>query len=161
MMRKLNKHSLLGVPIVLLQQRHHGVAQRARTLLSHRLRTSVMPGAAVAAGAASDASAASANASMAATASAALASTRPDARLSSELRSLGASLGILSRADGSAQWRQGSTVVLAGVYGPAVTGPAREEKIDRANVVVNFKAASGAASQCTTTCDASHMHTTQ
>jgi len=36
--------------------------------------------------------------------------------------------------------------VLVGVYGPVMVG-GKDEKIDRATVTVNFKAASGQASQ--------------
>jgi hypothetical protein len=40
----------------------------------------------------------------------------------------------------------GGTSVLVGVYGPVMVG-GKDEKIDRATVTVNFKAASGQASQ--------------
>lgn len=73
--------------------------------------------------------------------------SRPDGRLSSELRPLSVEHSPLSRADGSAHWSSGGTSVLVGVYGPLVTGAARDEKHDRATIVVNFKAPAGMASQ--------------
>jgi exosome complex component RRP46 len=72
-------------------------------------------------------------------------SDRPDNRLASELRPISVEHGVLSRADGSAQWSQAGSSVLVGVYGPVLV-PGRDEKIDRATVSVHFKAASGQAS---------------
>ncbi len=45
---------------------------------------------------------------------------------------------ILHRADGSAQWEQGGTKVLAAVYGPMST-LARKEDPERAIIEVTFK----------------------
>jgi len=72
-------------------------------------------------------------------------SERPDNRLPTELRPISVDHGVLNRADGSAQWSQSGSSVLAGVYGPVLI-PGKDEKIDRATVSVHFKAASGQAS---------------
>lgn len=85
-------------------------------------------------------------------------SGRPDGRLPSELRPLSVEHGLLHRADGSVQWTQGGTSVLVGVYGPRMVGSTKDEKSDRAAVIVNFKAANGHASQTHT--NGNSMHTT-
>ena len=50
--------------------------------------------------------------------------------------------GILQRADGSAEWTQEQTCVLAAVYGPHQTAPRREHP-ERAIVDVSFRPAAG------------------
>jgi hypothetical protein len=62
-------------------------------------------------------------------------------------RTLVCELSVLGRADGSAKWSQGQTVVLAAVYGPR-SAPPRREMADRAVVEVVFKPRSGLQGAC-------------
>jgi ribonuclease PH len=57
-------------------------------------------------------------------------------------RSTACRLGILTRADGSAEWEQEQTVVLAAVHGPIVAGGWRESPTE-ATVEVHFKPFNG------------------
>ena len=59
-------------------------------------------------------------------------------------RSMSCARGMLQRADGSAQWSQEGTVVIAAVYGPH-GAQARLENDERAIVDVVFKPRSGLA----------------
>lgn len=52
--------------------------------------------------------------------------------------------GVLSRADGSAQWSQEGSTVLAAVYGPLETSAAKESA-EQASVEVVFKPRAGVA----------------
>jgi exosome complex component RRP46 len=59
-------------------------------------------------------------------------------------RALTCERGLLSRADGSAQWGQEGSVVLAAVYGPTAAGVQREDA-ERSVLEVIFKPRSGLA----------------
>ncbi|KAL0483057.1 exosome complex protein RRP46 [Acrasis kona] len=67
---------------------------------------------------------------------------RQKGRLSNQLRSIEAQLGLLNKADGSAKYKQGDSSVLAAVYGPSEVLP-KDEKGDRASVQVVFKRRDG------------------
>ncbi|KAJ1736489.1 exosome non-catalytic core subunit rrp46 [Coemansia sp. Benny D160-2] len=69
---------------------------------------------------------------------------RPDRREDDEVRALHSVLGLLNRADGSAQFSSGRTSVYSGVYGP-VGARVYDEKLDRAYVVVRGRADAGPA----------------
>lgn len=53
--------------------------------------------------------------------------------------------GLLTRADGSAQWTQGGTAVLASVTGPTQAYASSKEDPERATVEVIFRPRSGLA----------------
>lgn len=57
---------------------------------------------------------------------------RPDGRRLDELRPMEAQVGVLKNADGSALFRMGSTIAVAGVYGPRKVHPKHEEEAERA-----------------------------
>ena len=61
-------------------------------------------------------------------------------------RTLRCEAGLLTRADGSAKWTQGSTEVLVGVYGPR-QGAAFLEDAERATIAVAFEPKSGFSGQ--------------
>jgi len=63
--------------------------------------------------------------------------------MDSELRPLSARMSVVARADGSAQFSQGATTLLAGVFGPVEARP-HLEKTDRAAVEVTLRPAAGA-----------------
>lgn len=67
---------------------------------------------------------------------------RKQGRLPNQLRAMEAQLGLLTRADGSAKYKQGESSVLAAVYGPSEVKP-RHELGDRATVQVVFKRREG------------------
>jgi len=104
------------------------------------------PSAASSASAAVAASSTSATATMAVSSPSPLSSSssRPDGRLPTELRPISVEHGLLQRADGSCSWSQGGSIALAGVYGPILAG-GKDERMDRATIVVHFKSASGSA----------------
>lgn len=58
--------------------------------------------------------------------------TRFDGRQNDELRPITAVAGVLKKAEGSAFFRLGNTVVVAGVYGPRKVFPKHEEEAERA-----------------------------
>lgn len=58
--------------------------------------------------------------------------TRFDGRQNDELRPIRAVAGVLKKAEGSAFFRLGNTVVVAGVYGPRKVFPKHEEEAERA-----------------------------
>ena len=68
--------------------------------------------------------------------------TRKDGRTAQQLRPLGIEHSPLNRADGSARFSMGNTVVLCSVVGPAEV-KIRNELMDRAFVEVVFKPATG------------------
>lgn len=70
------------------------------------------------------------------------AEARADGRTDNHLRALSANYGTLNRAHGSVKYSQGSTTVLAAVYGPLPVSQ-RAEIIDRATVEVTFRSVSG------------------
>lgn len=57
---------------------------------------------------------------------------RFDGRQNDELRPITAAAGILKNADGSALFKLGNTVAIAGVYGPRKVFPKHEEEAERA-----------------------------
>lgn len=58
--------------------------------------------------------------------------TRIDGRKPDELRPLTAAVGVLKKADGSALFKLGGTVAVAGVYGPRKVHPKHQEEAERA-----------------------------
>ncbi|KAK3438310.1 exosome complex exonuclease RRP46 homolog [Eucalyptus grandis] len=67
---------------------------------------------------------------------------RADGRNPNQLRPLSCSRGVLNRAHGSASWAQGSTQVLAAVYGPKA-GTKKNENPEKASVEVIWKPKTG------------------
>jgi exosome complex component RRP41 len=57
---------------------------------------------------------------------------RSDGRKFDELRPLTAAVGVLKNADGSAMFKLGNTVAIAGVYGPRRVFPKHQEEAERA-----------------------------
>lgn len=57
---------------------------------------------------------------------------RVDGRKFDELRKIEARVGVLEKADGSAFFRLGNTMVIAGVYGPRKVFPRHREEAERA-----------------------------
>lgn len=57
---------------------------------------------------------------------------RPDGRRLDELRPIEAAVGVLKKADGSAFFRMGNTMAIAGIYGPRKVHPKHEEEAERA-----------------------------
>ncbi|KAJ1798883.1 exosome non-catalytic core subunit rrp46 [Coemansia sp. RSA 2399] len=69
---------------------------------------------------------------------------RPDRREDDQVRGLHSVVGVLGRADGSAQFSAGRTSVYSAVYGP-VEVKVYDEKLDRAHVEVKWRSDTGAA----------------
>ncbi|KAK9840941.1 hypothetical protein WJX81_001421 [Elliptochloris bilobata] len=69
---------------------------------------------------------------------------RANGRSAHQLRSMQCERGPLQRADGSARWCQGGSVVLAAVHGPRGTA-SRKEDPERAVVEIVFRPRSGLA----------------
>lgn len=67
---------------------------------------------------------------------------RLSGRTPSQARAMTCRLGVLGRADGSAQWEQDQTVIVAAVHGPLVVGGNRENASE-AVIEVIFKPFSG------------------
>ncbi len=67
---------------------------------------------------------------------------RTDGRKADELREIEAKVGILENTDGSAMFRLGNTVAIAGVYGPRKVYPRHEEELERAILRTEYKMAS-------------------
>jgi exosome complex component RRP41 len=57
---------------------------------------------------------------------------RPDGRRPDQIRDIEAKVGIIEKATGSAMFRIGKTVAIAGVYGPKEMHPRRSEEPKRA-----------------------------
>jgi exosome complex component RRP41 len=57
---------------------------------------------------------------------------RPDGRRTDQTRDIEAKVGIIEKANGSAMFRIGKTVAIAGVYGPKEMHPRRSEEPKRA-----------------------------
>jgi len=57
---------------------------------------------------------------------------RIDGRKPDELRKIEARVGVLEKADGSAFFRLGNTMAIAGVYGPRKVFPRHDEEAERA-----------------------------
>jgi exosome complex component RRP41 len=66
---------------------------------------------------------------------------RSDGRKLDELRPMEAKVGVLKRADGSAMFRFGKTVAIAGVFGPRKVFPKHQEESDRAILRVDYRMA--------------------
>ncbi len=57
---------------------------------------------------------------------------RSDGRKFDELRPIEAVAGVLNKADGSAMFRMGNTIAIAGVFGPRKVFPKHQEEAERA-----------------------------
>src|SRR3989344_1799001 len=57
---------------------------------------------------------------------------RPDGRRHDEMRPISAAVGVLKNAEGSAIFKLGNTVAIAGVYGPRKVFPKHEEEAEKA-----------------------------
>src|SRR3989338_2578963 len=57
---------------------------------------------------------------------------RIDCRALDELRPIEAKVGVLKNADGSASFKMGNTLAVAGVFGPRKVHPKHEEEAERA-----------------------------
>ncbi|KAI3432889.1 hypothetical protein D9Q98_010471 [Chlorella vulgaris] len=68
---------------------------------------------------------------------------RADGRRPGEIRIVRCERGLLSRADGSAQWTQGGTSCLASVAGPTQAPTSAKEDAERATLEVVFKPRAG------------------
>ena len=66
---------------------------------------------------------------------------RTDGRKLDEIRPLEARAGILKRADGSAYFRIGNTIAIAGVMGPRKVYPKHREQADRAILRTEYRMA--------------------
>jgi exosome complex component RRP41 len=66
---------------------------------------------------------------------------RIDGRSLNELRPIEAKVGVLNNADGSAFFRMGKTVALAGVYGPRKVFPRHDEQAEKAILRVRYNMA--------------------
>ncbi|MBI3190382.1 exosome complex exonuclease Rrp41, partial [archaeon] len=72
---------------------------------------------------------------------------RIDGRKWDELRPIFASVGVLNNANGSAMFRLGNTVAIAGVYGPRKVYPKHEEEAERAILRTKYNMAAFATSE--------------
>ncbi|PRW61249.1 exosome complex exonuclease RRP46-like protein [Chlorella sorokiniana] len=70
---------------------------------------------------------------------------RTDGRSAGQIRTVRCERGLLTRADGSAQWTQGGTCCLASVTGPTQCYASSKEDAERATVDVVFRPRSGLA----------------
>lgn len=70
---------------------------------------------------------------------------RADGRTAGQIRTLKCERGLLSRADGSAQWTLGGTSCLASVTGPLQNYASSKEDAEKATVEVIFRPRSGMA----------------
>jgi exosome complex component RRP41 len=64
--------------------------------------------------------------------------TRIDGRKFDETRPISAAVGVLKKADGSAMFRLGDTVALAGVFGPRKVFPKHQEEAERAIIRTKY-----------------------
>lgn len=67
---------------------------------------------------------------------------RPDGRKFDETRPMEAKVGVLPRADGSAMFKFGTTIALAGVYGPRKVFPKHQEEAEKAILRTTYRMAS-------------------
>lgn len=72
-------------------------------------------------------------------------SCRRDNRSFHKIRDISVKLGVISSADGSAEFALGHTKVLAAVHGP-VAAKARHEQIDRSTLKVTVESFNSAPS---------------
>lgn len=70
---------------------------------------------------------------------------RRDNRAFDQIRPVSVKLGVLENADGSADFSQGHTRVIASVHGP-VAAKSRYEQIDRATIKVTVESYNSAPS---------------
>ena len=59
---------------------------------------------------------------------------RPSGRKEDEMREIEAKIGVIKNAKGSAMFRIGKTVAIAGVYGPKEMHPRRLEDPEKATI---------------------------
>lgn len=64
---------------------------------------------------------------------------RLDGRKLNEMRPMEAHVGVLKKADGSAMFRLGNTVAIAGVFGPRKVYPKHEEEAERAVLRTEYR----------------------
>ncbi len=72
---------------------------------------------------------------------------RSDGRRLDELRQIEAKVGVLNKADGSAFFRLGNTMAVAGVYGPRKVFPKHQEESERAILRTRYTMAPFATSE--------------
>ncbi len=72
---------------------------------------------------------------------------RYDGRKVDELRPMEAKVGVLKNADGSAMFKLGNTVAVAGVYGPRKVYPKHQEEAERAILRTKYNMAPFATSE--------------
>ena len=73
--------------------------------------------------------------------------TRIDGRKFDELRPMEAKVGVLKNAEGSASFRLGNTVAIAGVFGPRQVHPKHEEDAEKAILRTRYNMAAFATSE--------------
>ncbi len=73
--------------------------------------------------------------------------TRIDGRKVDELRPITAAVGVLKKADGSALFKLGGTVAIAGVFGPRKVYPKHMEEAERAILRTKYNMASFATTE--------------
>ena len=73
--------------------------------------------------------------------------TRIDGRKVDELRPITAAVGVLKKADGSALFKFGGTVAIAGVFGPRKVYPKHMEEAERAILRTKYNMASFATTE--------------
>lgn len=67
---------------------------------------------------------------------------RPDGRSPEDLREMGAEVGIIPNADGSARFKSGNTIAIAAVYGPKEMHPQHKQNPDKGVLRCNYNMAS-------------------
>ena len=72
---------------------------------------------------------------------------RKDGRRFDELRPMEAKVGILKNAEGSASFRLGNTIAIAGVFGPRQVHPKHEEDAEKAILRTRYNMAAFATSE--------------
>lgn len=72
---------------------------------------------------------------------------RHDGRKLDELRPLSAAVGVLKNADGSAVFKMGNTLAVAGVYGPRKVYPKHQEEAEKAILRTKYNMAPFATSE--------------
>ena len=66
---------------------------------------------------------------------------RLDGRGVKDLRPLEAKIGVIPNADGSAMFKMGDTVAIAGVYGPRTIHPRKQEDVERSVLRIRYNMA--------------------
>ncbi|MFB6246078.1 MAG: exosome complex exonuclease Rrp41 [Candidatus Pacearchaeota archaeon] len=66
---------------------------------------------------------------------------RPDGRKPEDLREMGAEVGIIPNADGSAKFKSGKTIAIAAVYGPKEMHPQHKQNPDKGVLRCNYNMA--------------------